>query len=87
MADLLQQRLGANELAVLVVLVECSGRVVGRREIARRAGLSDLNERRCDSLLVTLRRALGGDAIRTVRGRGWMLTAAHTARAAALLDT
>lgn len=65
--------LGRQELAVLQVFLECRGRVVSRAEIARRAGLTGLNQRRCDSLLVDIRRVLGADAIRTVRGRGWML--------------
>lgn len=66
-------RLGVNELAVLQVFLDCRGRVVSRAEIARRAGLTVMNQRRCDSLLVTIRRVLGAEAIRTVRGRGWML--------------
>jgi DNA-binding response OmpR family regulator len=65
--------LAANELAVLHVLVDSHQRVVSRRELARRAGLTDQSERRCDALLVGLRRSLGTDAIRTVRNRGWML--------------
>ncbi|MBU3717466.1 MAG: helix-turn-helix domain-containing protein, partial [Actinobacteria bacterium] len=63
--------LGPHDLAVLRVLVDCQGRVIGRSEIARRAGLTELNQRRSDSILVTLRRTLGATAIRTVRGRGW----------------
>ncbi len=69
------QALGQQELAVLQVLIDCRGRVVSRRELARRAGIADLNERRCDSLLVAVRKALGTGSIRTVRGRGWMLEA------------
>jgi DNA-binding response OmpR family regulator len=65
--------LGAQELAVLRVLHESIGRVVSRRELARRVGLADRNERRCDSLLVGLRRVVGPHAITTVRSRGWML--------------
>lgn len=65
--------LGTQELAVLRVLHESIGRVVSRRELARRVGLADRNERRCDSLLVGLRRVLGPHAITTVRSRGWML--------------
>ncbi|NDB04447.1 MAG: helix-turn-helix domain-containing protein [Acidimicrobiia bacterium] len=66
-------RLAAQESAVLQALLDCRGRVVSRRELARLAGIADLNDRRCDSLLVSIRKVLGADAIRTVRGRGWML--------------
>ena len=66
--------LGAQERAVLKVLLAHQGRVLGRRELARQAGLGELSERRCDSVLVGIRRSLGSDAIRTVRSRGWMLT-------------
>jgi len=65
--------LGPQELAVLFVLAENAGRVISRRELARRIGITDRSDRRCDSLLVGVRRALGPDAIRTVRSRGWML--------------
>jgi len=78
--------LGGQERAVLSVLVAHRGRVLGRRELARLAGLSELSERRCDSVLVGIRRALGAEAIRTVRSRGWMLDDAAADRAARLLD-
>ena len=65
--------LSAQEMAVLQAFLDCQGRVISRLEIARRAGLVGLNSRRCDSILVALRRVLGPDAIRTVRSRGWML--------------
>ncbi len=55
------------------VLAEHRGRVVGRAELARRAGIADLSPRRCDSLIVGIRRRLGADSVRTVRRRGWML--------------
>jgi DNA-binding response OmpR family regulator len=73
--DPLAYRLGEQEQSVLSVLLANRGRVISRRELARRAGLADLSERRCDSLLVAIRRALGPQAIVTVRSRGWMLSA------------
>ena len=65
--------LGTQERAVLFALAEDAGKVVSRRELARRIGIENLSERRCDSLLVGVRRVLGPDAIRTVRSRGWIL--------------
>lgn len=55
------------------VLEHNAGRVLSRYEIARSAGLGELSPRRCDSLIVGVRRAVGADRIRTVRRRGWML--------------
>lgn len=78
--------LSPQEMAVLRVLVESCERVIGRRELARRIGLSDVNERRCDSLLVAIRRTLGADAIRTVRGRGWILESHGLDAARSILD-
>jgi DNA-binding winged helix-turn-helix (wHTH) protein len=66
-------RLGEQEQSVLSVLLANRGRVISRRELARRAGLANLSERRCDSLLVAIRRALGPNSVVTVRSRGWML--------------
>lgn len=66
-------RLPEAERAVLTVLMDHAGRVVTRRELARLAGLADRSQRRCDAALVVLRRHLGPDSVRTVRGRGWML--------------
>ena len=74
-----------QERAVLSVLVQHHGRVVGRRELARGAGLTELSERRCDSLLVMIRRELGTDSIVTVRRRGWMLAPHRVEAAIALL--
>jgi DNA-binding response OmpR family regulator len=68
--------LSRQEVAVLAALVHAGGRVVPRRELARRAGLAHASERRCDQLLVGLRATLGPHAVRNVRGRGWMLTTA-----------
>ena len=78
-------RLGAHERAILAVFIYNEGRIVSRRELARQAGLAELNTRRCDSLLVTLRKSLGQDAIITVRQRGWMLAESARTRAATLL--
>jgi DNA-binding winged helix-turn-helix (wHTH) protein len=77
--------LGAQERAVLRILVEQGGRVISRHELARRCGLTDLHERRCDSILVHVRQALGADSIVTVRRRGWMLRPDAVERARALL--
>ena len=55
------------------VLADHAGRVVGRAELARRAGITDLSARRCDSLIVGIRRRVGADRVRTIRRRGWML--------------
>jgi len=59
---------------VYKVLENNVGRVLSRTELSRRAGLTDLSERRCDSLIVGIRRQIGADRIRTVRRRGWILT-------------
>ncbi len=77
--------LGTQELALLRALINCSGRVVGRRELARLAGMTALHERRCDSLLVSIRKTLGSDSIRTVRGRGWILNIDNLEQATALV--
>ena len=76
-------RLGEQEQSVLGVLLANRGRGSSRRERARRAGLASLSERRCDSLLVAIRRALGPNAVVTVRSRGWMLSDDVVAAAAA----
>jgi len=69
------EHLPPQERAVYTVLAANSGRVLSRSEIARRAGIADLSERRCDSLIVGIRRRIGAERIRTVRRRGWMLIA------------
>ena len=70
---------------MLAVLFANRQRVVGRKELARRAGLAELNERRCDSVLVGVRRLLGPDSIVTVRSRGWMLAPHAIATAESIL--
>lgn len=66
-------QLSSPEVAALAVLVAFAGRVVSREVLARRSGLRDRGQRRVDSLLVGIRKALGPDAITTVRSRGWIL--------------
>ena len=72
---------------MLAVLLANRRRVIGRRELARLAGLAELNQRRCDSVLVGVRRELGADSIVTVRSRGWMLAEEAVPAAEALLAT
>ena len=74
--------LGAQERAVLSTLYANRGRVVSRRELSRQSGLTELSDRRCDSILVGVRRLLGAGAIITVRSRGWMLSPAAESAAA-----
>lgn len=69
----IDERLTARERAVYEVLLEHRGRVLGRHEIARLAGLSVGNARRCDAVIVGVRRVIGEHRIRTVRRRGWVL--------------
>jgi len=76
---------GRQERAVLEVLYANRTRVIGRRELSRLAGLAELNQRRCDSVLVGVRRMLGADSIVTVRSRGWILAASAVPAAEAIL--
>jgi DNA-binding winged helix-turn-helix (wHTH) protein len=78
-------RLGRRELAVLEVLVEQRGRVIDRSTLRRDAGLDDLNPRRCEAVLVGVRRLLGPDAVVTVRRRGWRLSGDALATALAIV--
>jgi len=63
--------LSPREVALLDAFAHAGPRVMGRQELRRRIGLTQHDPRRCDSLIVQLRRALGPEAIVTVRGRGW----------------
>lgn len=67
------ERLSSRERAVYQVLVDHRGRVLGRHDIARLAGLAGASERRCDALILGIRRVIGEERIRTVRRRGWIL--------------
>lgn len=78
--------LSDKERAVLRVLVDRAGKVTDRASLNRLAGLSG-TPRRCETVLVTLRRALGDHAIVTVRRRGWMLEESTLPDARRLLDT
>jgi DNA-binding response OmpR family regulator len=69
------EHLTPQERAVFEVLAANAGRVLSRGELARRAGIADLSPRRCDSLIVGIRRSVGHDRVRTIRRRGWMLIA------------
>ena len=80
-------RLGSQERAVLSVLVANQHRVISRGELSKLAGLEGLSERRCDSVLVQIRRFLGPESVTTVRGRGWRLAASALVQAnAAIAD-
>jgi DNA-binding response OmpR family regulator len=71
---------------VLNALLDSGGRVVDRHQLRRAAGLDELNERRCDSVLVGLRRVLGPDAVVTVRRRGWRLSPESIAAAMTIIS-
>jgi DNA-binding response OmpR family regulator len=68
-------QLTPREAAVYDALRSRQGRVVSRQELIRLTGFGDLSARRVDAVLVGLRRALGPEAIVTVRVRGWLLRA------------
>ena len=63
--------LSDREMAVLRALGR--GTVVSRADLIRDAGLGDLSARRCESVIMSLRRILGADAIVNLRRRGWRL--------------
>jgi DNA-binding response OmpR family regulator len=65
--------LSAQEVAMLAALLDARGKVLARDELARLAGLESSSARRCDGVLVGLRRALGAESLCNVRGRGWRL--------------
>lgn len=71
-----------QERAVFMALAATPGKVLSRAEIARAAGLADLNDRRCDSLIVGIRRVIGAERLVTVRRRGYLLLDAPARRVA-----
>lgn len=68
-----ETQLSDREMAVLRALL--GGVVVSRADLIREAGLGDLSARRCESVIMSLRRILGADAIVNLRRRGWRLVA------------
>lgn len=75
--------LSGAEYALLLVLLENAQRVIGRERLLElsRSRLGDSSDRSIDVLISRLRRKLsqdddGGKLIRTIRGVGYMLTAA-----------
>ena len=74
------------DLAVLRVLVHRAGRITNRDDLNKLAGLSG-SQRRCEAVLVNLRKALGVGAIVTIRRRGWMLDNSVVAAAIALINS
>jgi len=71
--DVVADRLGRAGAAIYATLFDRAGRVVSRAELARAAGIADLGPRRCDALMVDIRRLVGAERLVTVRRRGWML--------------
>lgn len=63
--------LSSSAVSLLAVLVANRHRVVSRRELATELDLRW--ERSVDVLVMKIRRVLGKDAVRTVRGRGWII--------------
>ena len=78
--------LSDKDLAVLRVLFERQGKVTDRASLNKLAGLTG-TPRRCETILVTLRKALGNEAIVTIRRRGWMLRSSALPIVSQLLDT
>lgn len=74
------------DLAVLRVLIARSGKITSRDDLNKLAGLNG-SQRRCEAVLVNLRKALGDGAIVTIRRRGWMLDSSVASLAAALMNS
>lgn len=73
-ADGSTDRLSAGEVALIRVFAENPGRVLTREEIMERAPAEDEEayDRAIDSRIARLRRKLDTEAIRTVRGHGYV---------------
>ncbi len=67
------RRLDLSDRETAMLLALSNHRVVARRQLSLAAGLQGQSVRRCDSILVGLRRQLPEGAIRNVRSRGWLL--------------
>jgi DNA-binding response OmpR family regulator len=65
------EQLTSQEQVLVELLRSSNGRVFGRMELARAAGIAPANSRRIDVLLVNVRRNLGAESIVNVRNRGW----------------
>ena len=78
--------LSEADISVLRVLVSRAGKVTSRDDLNKLAGLSG-SQRRCEAVLVTLRKALGEGAIVTIRRRGWMLDDSSVTDAIALINS
>jgi len=63
--------LSPRQFSVLELLA--TGRVVTRAELIQHAGLQGLSDRRCEGILLGLRKIIGDDAIVNLRKRGWRL--------------
>lgn len=66
--------LSSVDRRILEALVQQEGRVTSRETLMRLAAIESVTNRRVDVSMVSLRRVLGADSIKTVRQRGWMLT-------------
>ena len=80
------QGLTSLDMGTLRLLVEHHGRVISRDQMARMLNVDTSAARRVDGSLVVLRRLLGPEAIKTVRSRGWMLSAVGLASAYRILQ-
>jgi len=78
--------LSETDLAVLRVLIDRTGKITSREDLNKLSGLSG-SQRRCEAVLVNLRKTLGEGAIVTIRRRGWMLDNSVAAVAIALINS